>query len=295
MMSWERLIKSLGVIFFDGANGTEYQRRGLPVGSPPESLVLSDPALVKQVHREYLLAGSSVIETNTFGANRKRLTASGLDSKIVEINQRAVSLARDAGGEVVAGSMGPLGVLIEPYGEVSRDEAQKVFREQAELLLRAGVDLLVIETMMSLDEALVALHAAREAGAATIGVTMTFEMSPDGPRTPFGETPHAVAKTLLEAGAAFVGSNCGKGFEVMRAVANDMIQGADPGRILLQPNAGIPMLVSGQLLYPGTPEQYCDFVRDMLRRGIRLFGGCCGTTAEHIASGVWITQQWAAP
>jgi 5-methyltetrahydrofolate--homocysteine methyltransferase len=294
-MSWERLIQSPGVIFFDGANGTEYQRRGLPAGSPPEALVLSNPALVKQVHHEYLLAGSNVIETNTFGANRKRLAALELDHKIVEINQQAVNLAREAGGYVVAGSMGPLGALIEPYGEVSRDEARGVFREQAEILLRAGVDLLVIETMMSLDEALLALHAAREAGASTIGVTMTYELTREGPRSPFGEAPRVAAEALLHAGASFVGSNCGKGFDVMRAVACDMIQGADPGRILLQPNAGIPTLASGEMRYPGTPEQYCNFVRDMLHRGIRLFGGCCGTTAEHVACGVWITQQWAAP
>lgn len=290
-MNWADLIASPGVIFFDGANGTEYQRRGLPVGSPPEALVLSNPALVKQVHLEYLRAGSNVIETNTFGANRKRLAASGLGHKIVEINQQAVALARAAGGRVIAGSMGPLGALLEPYGEVNREEAFGIFREQATLLLKAGVDLLVIETMTSLEEALLALQAVQEAGARTVGVTMTFEQTPDGPRSLFGEIPRAAAQALLDAGATFVGSNCGNGFEVMRAVACDMMQGADPNRILLQPNAGVPTLLSGELRYPGTPEQYCDFVRDMLLHGVRMFGGCCGTTAEHIACGVWVAQQ----
>jgi 5-methyltetrahydrofolate--homocysteine methyltransferase len=285
-MNWENLLESNKLIFFDGANGTEYQRRGLPPGAAPESLVLTDPNLVKQVHREYLLAGSQVVTTNTFGGNRKRLAASGLETQIQEINRRAVELAREAGASIVAGSMGPLGTFIEPYGDVSTAEASAIFREQAELLKQAGVDLVVIETMMSLDEALIALQAVRETGVRAVGVTLTFDPTPEGPRTAFGEAPALAARRLLEAGAMFVGSNCGKGFDVMRAIASDMIQGADPTHLLLQPNAGIPSLLAGELRYSETPEQYGAFVREMAQLGIRLFGGCCGTTPEHIARGV---------
>jgi 5-methyltetrahydrofolate--homocysteine methyltransferase len=285
-MNWESLFESDKVIFFDGANGTEYQRRGLPPGAAPESLVLTDPHIVNQVHREYVVAGSRVITTNTFGGNRKRLAASGLETQIQQINRRAVELAREAGAPLVAGSMGPLGTFIEPYGEITKDEALALFQEQAELLKQAGVDLVLIETMMSLDEALMALQAARETGIRAVGVTLTFDLTPEGPRTPFGETPALAACRLLEAGAMFVGTNCGKGIEVMRAIASNMIQGVDPRRILLQPNAGIPTVVFGELRYPETPEEYGAFVREMAQRGIRLFGGCCGTTAEHIAHGV---------
>jgi 5-methyltetrahydrofolate--homocysteine methyltransferase len=284
-MRWERLFESNDVILFDGANGTEYQRRGLPPGAAPESLVLTDPNLVKQVHREYLHAGSQVITSNTFGGNRKRLAAAGLETHLVEINRQAVELARAAGASLVAGSMGPLGTFIEPYGDVSKDEAYALFQEQAELLKQAGVDLVVIETMMSLEEALIALQAVRETGVRSVGVTLTFDLTPEGPRTAFGEAPSLAARRLLEAGAMFVGSNCGKGLEVMRAVASDMIRCADPARVLLQPNAGLPTVVAGLLRYPETPEQYGTFVREMARLGIRLFGGCCGTTAEHIAHG----------
>lgn len=294
-MSWERLFESKSVIFFDGANGTEYQRRGLPPGAAPESLVLTNPTLVKQVHREYLLAGSQVITTNTFGANRKRLAASGLEADIQEINRRAVELAREAGAHMIAGSVGPLGTLIEPYGEVGKDEASAVFKEQAELLKRAGIDLMLIETMISLEEALVALQAVREAGVRSVGVTMTFDRTPDGPRTPFGEAPATAARSLLEAGAMFVGSNCGKGFDVMRDVAREMVQAVRPDLILLQPNAGIPSVVSGALVYPETPNRYGEFVGEMAQLGIRLFGGCCGTTAEHIALGVQTARNWKVP
>ncbi|MBI4428577.1 MAG: homocysteine S-methyltransferase family protein [Ignavibacteriales bacterium] len=291
-MNVAELLKEKTAILFDGANGTEYQRRGLETGLSPESWNLSNAPMVEKIHLEYISAGSMIVETNTFGANRKRLEASGLENKLKEINSTAADLALSAanGNALVAGSVGPLGALIEPYGDISKDEARRIFQEQIRLLLDAGVHLIAIETMMSLEEALLALEAGRYEGAKTIAVTMTFEPTPEGPRTPFGESPSQVVQTLERMGATIVGSNCGRGFDVMRAVAKEM-KSAAKVPVLVQPNAGIPTFKEKTIFYPENPEQYAEFVKDMLSLGVELIGGCCGTTAEHIAAAKKVVQR----
>jgi 5-methyltetrahydrofolate--homocysteine methyltransferase len=277
-------LKSNMPVLFDGANGTEYQRRGLAVGSPPELWNLTKPEVVKQIHREYIEAGSQVVTTNTFGGNRIRLRAGGIEKEILTINRQAVEIALSAadGKALVAGSIGPLGAIIEPFGETTREQARQVFLEQAKLLLENGVHLIVIETMISLEEAIIALKAAREAGATTISVTMTFDRTPDGPRTPFGESPSNVALALAAEGADIVGSNCGCSFDIMRSVAREMKSSVSTP-ILVQPNAGIPTIASSGIHYPETPPGYGIFVSEMLSLGVEYIGGCCGTTSEHIA------------
>lgn len=279
-------------VLFDGATGTELQKRGLPVGRSSALWNIERPALVEQLHLDYLDAGSLVIETNTFGANRKRLELEGLGDRVREINRRGaeVALAAARGKAIVAGSVGPLGVLIEPFGELSREEANEAFTEQLGALVEAGIELVLIETMISLDEALLALKAARAAGSKIVGVTLTFEIGLQGARTVFGETPALAAQKLKEAGADFVGSNCGRGFDEMLIVATGIRRATDLP-LLIQPNAGIPEYANDRIIYPGTPEQFAKFVRTTVALGIEFVGGCCGTTPDHIRAAKAVLQE----
>lgn len=283
-MTIHDLLKKTPVLF-DGGTGTEYQRRGLKIGDAPESLTLTHKDIVRQVHRDYLDAGSQVIETNTFGGNRKRLESVGLAKHIVDVNSIAVEIAllEARGKAVVAGSIGPLGVLLEPYGDVSQTEAMEIFGEQATLLLKAGIDFILIETMISLEEATLALRSVKEAGAASIGVTLTFELSGDEPRTTFGETARQCADVLAKEGASLVGSNCGNGFEVMRSIRNSL-KDSSKVPILIQPNAGIPTYSEGRPVYTEGPAEFARFIQEMKSAGVGCLGGCCGTTPDHIRS-----------
>ncbi len=278
-------LEGTGPVLFDGANGSLYQEFGIRPGTSPELLNLENRDLVQKVHDGYVGAGSMVIETNTFGANRKRLQVAGLDGKIKEIIAGAAEIALTAAGgrALVVGSVGPLGEFVEPYGEVSAREAADVFSEQVSLMLRAGIQFIQIETMMSVEEAVLALKAAHDAGAKHVGVTMTFEPTPDGPKSPFGESPSDAARVLLENGAFLVGSNCGKGLDVMRDIARELFKSAPASKILLQPNAGIPATVAGKVVYPESPHRFAEFVDDVLTKGVRFVGGCCGTTPAHLA------------
>ncbi len=273
------------IILFDGATGTEYQKYGLPIGAAPEIFILEKPEIVKQIHEEYISAGAQVIETNTFGANRIRLESVSLHNRVAEVNKRAAEIALSTVNDkvLVAGSIGPLGKLIEPYGEISVDYAREVFNEQIQSLVQSGVDFILIETMISLNEALIALEAAKHSDAKIVGVTMTFDQTPSGPRTSFGESPKNCTQILIDHGADIIGSNCGSGFDVMREVANEMIAVSNVS-VLIQPNAGIPAIVEGKIRYPETPERFAKFVKDITALGINLVGGCCGTTPEHIRS-----------
>jgi 5-methyltetrahydrofolate--homocysteine methyltransferase len=273
-------------VLFDGGTGTEYQKRGLPVGAAPELWVMDQPEKVKDVHRAYLQAGAHVIETCTFGASRTRMSLSDLKATVREVNTRAVQLAHEAaaGKALVAGSVGPLGVILEPYGEMPVDEAEAVFSEQIGALVESGADMILIETMLSLAEALLAARVAKKLGAPAVGVTMTYERSAGGPRTSFGETVATVAGALEQEGVAFLGSNCGSGFELMRSVAREYRQ-ATTMPLLIQTNAGIPSVdPSGHNVYPESAESFGRFAVELHAMGIAMIGGCCGTTPEHIAA-----------
>jgi 5-methyltetrahydrofolate--homocysteine methyltransferase len=269
-------------LFFDGAMGTELQRRGLSPGSPPEILNLQNPSLVEEVHRDYIKAGAMVIETNTFGGNRIRLRRAGLEDKIEEINRKGVEIAKKAseGKVLIAGSIGPLGELLEPFGDITEEEAEDVFSEQIKILVDAGVDFILIETMISLQEALIALKSAKKYHT-LVGVTMSFEWIGNQGRTPFGDDVETSIKKLQEERADFVGANCGKGIEDMIKIA-EIIRKITDLPVLIQPNAGIPKWENGKLVYPATPNDFKIFVEKMLNLGIDFIGGCCGTTPTHI-------------
>uniref|UniRef100_A0A7C3RXT9 5-methyltetrahydrofolate--homocysteine methyltransferase n=1 Tax=Dictyoglomus thermophilum TaxID=14 RepID=A0A7C3RXT9_DICTH len=269
-------------LFFDGAMGTELQRRGLPLGSPPEILNLQNPSLVEEVHRDYIKAGAMVIETNTFGGNRIRLRRAGLEDKIEEINRKGVEIAKKAseGKVFIAGSIGPLGELLAPFGDINEEEAEEVFSEQIKILVDTGVDFILIETMISLQEALIALKSAKKYNT-LVGVTMSFEWIGNQGKTPFGDEVETSIKKLQEEGADFVGANCGKGIEDMVKIAKIIRETTDLP-VLIQPNAGIPKWENGKLIYPATPNDFKKFVEEMLNLGIDFIGGCCGTTPTHI-------------
>ncbi len=270
----------------DGAMGTLLVARGVPPEENLDALNLARPELVAHAHRDYLAAGAQIIETNTYGANRYKLSAAGLEDKLEEIIRAGVGIARreteaGAGGVLVAGSIGPLGVRLSPYGRVKPDQAEAAFREQASLLLKAGADLLLIETMSDVQEALAALRAARAAGSPFIGVSLTFTR--DG-LTLLGDSPVEAARALAEAGADLIGVNCSSGPAQAIRILSAMRAAAPEARVSAMPNAGWPETVGGRILYPAGPEYFGEYAKAFAEAGASLIGGCCGTTPGHIAA-----------
>ncbi|MDI3280247.1 MAG: homocysteine S-methyltransferase family protein [Bacillota bacterium] len=270
------------VLLFDGAMGTELQRRGLPPGACPELWNLEAPHLVREVHQAYREAGAQILETNTFGANRFRLREYGLAERVAELNFRGVALAREVAGEevLVAGSMGPTGQFLRPFGPLSFDEAYEVFAEQARALAEGGADLLLLETFSDLGEVRAALLAAREAADLPVLVQLTFDESG---RTVTGVAPEAAVAVLEALGAAAVGANCSTGPEAMVRIVQAMARAAALP-VSAQPNAGLPRMEGGRAVYPLAPEEMAECGLRLVEAGAALVGGCCGTTPRHISA-----------
>ncbi len=270
----------------DGAMGTLLHAQGVEFDYCFDDLNLTDPARVADVHRQYIEAGAQLILTNTFGANRYKLSKHGLEGKLVEINRAAVELARrvvDASFKdvLVAGDVGPLGVRLTPYGRVQLHEARAAFAEQIGALVEAGVDLIVIETMTDLYETVEAIHAAKSIGDVPVVATMTFTRDD---RTLLGDDPAKVARTLHTAGADVIGVNCSGGPAQLVRILRQMRQAAPDARFWVKPNAGWPEHVGGRVMYAAAPEYFRDFVLEFWKAGATVIGGCCGTTPEHIAA-----------
>lgn len=263
----------------DGAMGTMLYGKGVFLNRPFEELNLTAPEAVREVHAAYLEAGADILETNTFTANRFRLSAHGLAERVQELNAAGVAVAREVAGDRawVAGSMGPLGVRIEPLGPIGAGEAAEVFSEQAQALGEAGVDLFVLETFAHLPELEIAIAAVRAVSPLPIVAQMSVE---PGGVTREGVRAEAVAEHLEAAGADVIGVNCADALAALQAVAGLRRGTARPLSVL--PNAGAPRSVEGRKIYLGTPEYFAAFGRRALRNGVRLLGGCCGTTPEHI-------------
>lgn len=293
MTSVAALLAPSSPVLFDGGFGACLQHRGLEPGSAPEIWNHIRPDEVRALHREFMTAGSMVIETNTFGANARRFRAAEVEGSVSDNVRAAVRLAMEAASPqtIVAGSTGPLGELIEPYGDLTVDDARAAFTEQYRSLHDAGIRVLLIETMMALEEAQLALECAQAIGFDVVGVTMTFEPTPHGPRTAFGVSPSQAAKALVSAGAQIVGSNCGSGFDTMRDVARDFLDTAAVP-VLIQPNAGIPRGGAKGPVYPETPESFGAFLAELHGMGVKLLGGCCGAEPEHLAAAArWLARQ----
>ena len=272
----------------DGAMGTVLYSRGIFINRCYDELNLSDPGLILSVHEEYLQAGAEILETNTFGANRIRLARHGLAGKVTEINVAGVRLARQAvtnlkekqGSEAwVAGSIGPLGVRLEPLGKMGLDEARAAFSEQMRILVDGGVDLLIIETMPALNEARVALEAAH-AVAPNLPVMVMVTVDDEGSCLD-GSSPQQAAALLTEWGASAVGVNCSTGpTTVLTAI--EAMRPATTVPLLAMPNAGMPRAVEGRNIYLCSPEYMASFARKAITAGVQIVGGCCGTTPNHI-------------
>jgi methionine synthase / methylenetetrahydrofolate reductase(NADPH) len=271
-----------GTVVFDGAMGTMLYGRGVFVNRCFDELNLSNPNLVKQVHAEYLEAGSEVIETNTFGAHRFKLGPHGLEAQVKKINREGARIAREAVGEkgLVAGAMGPLGKPLEPIGSIRLDEAQAAYREQAEGLLEGGVDVFVIETMPSLDQAKAALAAVRSLGAEQpVAVSLTFN---EEGNTLYGDSPEDAVRELEALDVPLVGANCSQGPQAMLETLSRMAAVARSAKLAAMPNAGSPAYVDGRYVYLCTPEYMATWARRFLEAGASVVGGCCGTTPAHI-------------
>ena len=269
------------VLVLDGAMGTMLQERGLKPGRPPEELNLAMPEVVAGVHREYREAGADIIVTNTFGGSRPKLAHYGLEDRLYAINADAVAIAREAAckNAYVAGSMGPTGRFVEPVGDCPFDEMTAIYREQALPLLEAGVDLITLETFLDIKEIRAAVIAIREISTdIPVIAMMTFD---DNGRSVLGTPPEAAAITLEGVGANIVGSNCGLGVDGIFQILSAMRR-VTRMPLISQANAGLPFLKDGKTIFPGTPEEMTAYHERMLELGVRIIGGCCGTTPAHI-------------
>jgi methionine synthase I (cobalamin-dependent) len=277
-MNWNQLIAARPVVA-DGAWGTQLQARGLGIGECPDAWNLTHPDLVGEVARAYVAAGSRVILTNTFRANRIALADTGLASQVVEINRRGVEISRFAPGHFVFASIGPTGKMLAS-GEVSPEALAEAFAEQAQALAGAGADALLVETMSDLEEAVIAIAAARATGL-PVAASVVFDSGKNKDRTMMGNTPEQAAARLEEAGADAIGANCGRGIAGYIEICR-RLHAATTRPIWIKANAGMPELKDGSAVYTTSPEEFASHVPALLDAGATFVGGCCGTTPEFI-------------
>lgn len=272
------------VLVLDGATGTNLQRRGLPPGTPSDLWVLDNSEAVLQLYRDFVAAGSDVILTNTFGSSRMHLAHAGLSDRFEANNRKAVELAQQAvagSNSLVAGSMGPLGEMLQPYGTLAEANAEAAYAEQARILSEAGVDLLVIETQFDLNEAKLALRGARSVSDLPLVCSFSYDR---GTRSMMGVKPAQMAHDLAELGVVAVGINCGRSLEDnLKALAE--LRAATDLPIWFKPNAGLPRTgENNELIYDVSPAMMGAQVETWVQAGAGLIGGCCGTSPEHLAA-----------
>jgi len=281
----ETYLRESPYLIVDGAMGTMLFAAGLQHGDPPELWNVDYPQRVAEVHRQYLQAGARILLTNTFGGNRYRLMLHGLENRVHELNLAAAQLLRQVVADsehkaLVAGDIGPSGQVLEPYGELSFEQAQEAFAEQAAALIAGGVDLLWVETMSDLNEVRAAVEGIRQVSKEIPLVTsMTFDTRG---RTMMGVTPEQAIQSLASFGAVAAGGNCGNGPEEIIAVVEKMHALAPEAILVAKANAGIPELVGGKAVYRATPEMMADYAIAAYEAGARVIGACCGSTPAHI-------------
>ncbi|MCH5184856.1 MAG: homocysteine S-methyltransferase family protein [Oscillospiraceae bacterium] len=283
----KRILSRLGkeLLFFDGAMGSMLQKRGLGGGEIPENLNISSPGLIKDIHREYLLAGCDIITTNTFGANPLKAE---FDYPLEDIIKAAVNIARLAADEVggkeryVAFDTGPTGKLLEPLGDLSFDDAYSAFAYVCSEAEKAGADIILIETMSDTKEAKAAVLAAKENTSLPVFCTMTFDKNK---KTLTGADALIMTSILEGLGADCIGVNCGYGPDVIAEIMKEL-QDAASIPIMAQPNAGLPAIENGQTVYMVGPDEFADGLFEIAKLGTSVLGGCCGTTPEHIRAAV---------
>ncbi len=272
------------VLVSDGAWGTFLQKKGLKPGECPELWCVERRSEVLDVARSYVDAGADMIESNSFGGSRFKLEHFGLGDRVVEINEAAALISREAAGpgKWVIASIGPTGKMLVT-GEVSEDDLYAAFKEQAMALARGGADALCIETMSATDEAVIAIRAARENTDCEVICTFTFQRGAKGQyRTMMGVSPANAAREAVQAGAHIIGPNCGNGMEQMIEIVQEMRAAANQAPILVHANAGLPKNVNGVDVFPENPDEMAARVKAVVGAGANIVGGCCGTTPAHI-------------
>jgi 5-methyltetrahydrofolate--homocysteine methyltransferase len=283
MTKSSKIINSMAnnIVVLDGATGTELQKKGLPAGECPEQWCLNNPQVIKDVHSSYADAGAQIVYSCTFGANRFKLQQYGISEDVRRINSKLVSLAKQACGKktLVAGDIGPTGLFIEPFGPLSFEEAVDAFKEQVRGLIDGGCDLIVIETMIDIQEARAALIAVKEIKDIFTIVSMTYEK--DG-HTLGGTDPIAALITLQSLGADAVGCNCSTGPEKMLEFIAAMKPYATVP-LVAKPNAGMPRLEGGKTVFDMDAKTFASYGRKLAAAGANMIGGCCGTTPVHIS------------
>lgn len=277
-------LKNGKVLVSDGAWGTELHSRGLKAGECPELWNITHRADVLSIAKAYVDAGADMILTNSFGASPFKLAYYGLEERTAEINEVAGAISREAAGRdhFVLGSIGPTGVILR-MGKVSKEALYEGFAVQAKALEKGGVDALCIETMSALDEAELAIRAAKETTGCEIICTFTFEKTAKGEyRTMMGLTPAAMVCAVKEAGADIIGTNCGNGIDGMIDVVREIRIADQSTPVLVHANAGKPLFNDGITVFPETPQIMAAKAGELIRAGANIIGGCCGTTPEHI-------------
>jgi homocysteine S-methyltransferase len=282
---FNRLIESNRPIVADGAMGTLLHERGVRMDSCFDALNLENPAQVGEIHRDYIRAGAEMIKTNTFGAHRLKLQRHGLGNRVREINAAAVNLAQRVvlaafKDVLIAGDVGPLGMPLAPFGRIQPEEALAIYLEQISALAEAGVDLILIETMVDVYAVRAAVEAAHQADPQLpVIASMTFTRDD---RTLLGDSPVEVARKIAELDVDMIGVNCSGGPAQLLRILKKMVRAVPEGRFSVMPNAGFPEKVGGRIMYPAGPEYFHDYALSFWREGASLIGGCCGTTPEHI-------------
>tara|TARA_B110000438_G_scaffold9555_1_gene9663 strand:- start:3081 stop:3977 length:897 start_codon:yes stop_codon:yes gene_type:complete len=270
-------------LIFDGATGTYLQNNGLEPGGSPELMNAANPEVIKGMAKHYFDAGSDIVLTNTFGGNKFMLDRYGAGDRLFELNRLAAEHARSVApeGKFVAGSIGPTGEFIEPLGTATEDELYEIFSEMSKAFEAGGADAVMIETQLAIEEAAIAVRAAKETTGLVVMATMVFDKGPRGYFTMMGVTPEQAVEGLEEAGADIVGTNCGNGIERMVEIATRMRAVTDK-YLVVQSNAGLPIIKNGETCYLETPEFMAKHYRELAELPINILGGCCGTTADHI-------------
>jgi 5-methyltetrahydrofolate--homocysteine methyltransferase len=277
------------ILVSDGATGSNLQKMGLKAGQAPEDLIIDNPEILMELESLFVKAGSDIILTCTFGGTRMRMKDSKYQDRAPELNIRAVELARKAAASagrsdvLVAGSMGPVGGLIKPYGPLEADEVKATFAEQAKALAEGGVDLLVIETMFAFEETTAAFEGAKSATDLPIVVSFSYDR---GVRSMMGVKPKDVMKRYTEMGATVIGANCGTTLENMETIIKEYAGTVPNFPMWAKPNAGIPRMdiQTEQAIYDMGPDDMANFAKKYVALGAKIVGGCCGATPEHIAA-----------
>ena len=283
MSSFLNVLAERTVLLADGATGTNYQNMGIEPGVAPEEWLFDAPENVLELHRRFVEAGSDLLLTCTFGATTPRLADGPLAGRAVEVNRRAAELAREAaGGErLVAGSLGPTGQLVEPYGLLTRAVAVAAYAEQARALTDGGVDVLVLETFFALEEGLWAVEGVQSVTDLPLVVSFSFDQ---GTKTMMGLSPAEVVAAFEPLGIAAVGANCGRSLEDTDAIVDEFLATGTSLPLWVKPNAGVPRIVGDAVIYDADPELHARHIRAYADKGAKIVGGCCGSTPEHIAA-----------